>query len=189
MIDAVRRVVGHLDSGADRAFDRVRGRPVVDRAMYAASEVADFSLLWHLIGVARALRSRRDERAALRLSATLAIESVVVNGMVKSLFGRTRPPTSEPRPLRLRTPRSSSFPSGHASAAFCAATLLSDRSAIWPVWYGLAAVVASSRVHVKIHHASDVVTGAVVGVAIGRVARRAVPLDGMDQPDSLFGGA
>ena len=66
-------------------------------------------------------------------------------------------------------PLTSSFPSGHASAAFCAAGLLSEGSRLEPAYYALAAVVAASRVHVKIHHASDVVAGAAVGtVARGR---------------------
>ena len=195
MIDAVRRAVGRLDRTADRAFDRLRGRPVADRTMYAASELADFSLLWHLVGATRALGSRRSERAAVRLSATLAVESVLVNGLVKSLFRRTRPTTAEDRPLPVRTPRSSSFPSGHASAAFCAATLLSESSPAWPVWYGLAGIVAASRVHVEIHHASDVLAGAAVGIAIGRAVRRVAPLDrrapvnGMEPAPDRFGEA
>jgi undecaprenyl-diphosphatase len=71
---------------------------------------------------------------------------------------------------------SSSFPSGHASAAFTAAGILAEDSRAWPLWYLLAGLVASSRVHVKIHHASDVVGGAVLGIALGRMARRAWPL-------------
>ena len=36
----------------------------------------------------------------------------------------------------------------------------------------LGALVASSRVHVKIHHSSDVIGGALVGLAVGQVAKR-----------------
>ena len=39
----------------------------------------------------------------------------------------------------------------------------------------LAGVVASSRVYVKIHHASDVVAGAAIGVGLAAVARRVWP--------------
>jgi undecaprenyl-diphosphatase len=71
-------------------------------------------------------------------------------------------------------PKTTSFPSGHASAAFCAATLLSDgRTGTRKVaWYALAGTVAFSRVHVKIHHASDVIGGVAFGLVVGRVARR-----------------
>jgi undecaprenyl-diphosphatase len=168
----VRQAAARLDRAVDRLFDSLRGRPLADRLFYDASELADFSLLWHLIGVARGLRSDRHAREAVRLSACLGVESVLVNGLVKSLFRRARPVWREPRPRRLRRPRTSSFPSGHASASFCAATLLSERDRAWPLYYALAAVVAASRVHVKIHHASDTLAGIFLGLAIGRTFRR-----------------
>jgi undecaprenyl-diphosphatase len=80
-----------------------------------------------------------------------------------------------PRPHRIRNPTTSSFPSGHASAAFTAAGILSEGDPLWPVYYGVAAVVASSRVYTKMHHASDVVVGAAIGVTIAAVAKRAWP--------------
>ncbi len=70
----------------------------------------------------------------------------------------------------------SSFPSGHASAAFMAATLLSDRSRMKPLWYGLASIVAASRIHVRIHYASDVAVGVGVGLALGRLVRKLAPI-------------
>ena len=155
----------------------MRGNKTADRLFYAASELGDFSLLWHLVGVARGLTS--DERAdeAFRLSAVLAAESVLVNGVIKSFFRRTRPTwdAASPRPHRLRKPRSSSFPSGHASAAFTAATLLAEDDPLWPLYYAAAAFVASSRTYVKIHHASDVVAGAATGMILGRIARKVWP--------------
>lgn len=166
------RPVERLDIAVDEWFDRhLRGRPLVDRVMYTASELADFSLVWHLLGAAKGLRSDRDYRGAVRLSATLAVESTIVNLGLKSLFKRERPVPEFERPHHLRMPLTSSFPSGHASAAFCAATLLGDGDALAPVYFAVAALAAASRVHVKIHHASDVVVGAGVGLALGQVVR------------------
>jgi undecaprenyl-diphosphatase len=79
----------------------------------------------------------------------------------------------------LRTPSTTSFPSGHASAAFTAATVLSEGDPLWPLYYAAAAVVASSRTYVKIHHASDVVAGVATGMVIGRIARKVWPRGGM----------
>ena len=95
---------------------------------------------------------------------------------MKSVFKRERPIQDGERPYHLRLPLTSSFPSGHASAAFLAAALLSERSKVKPLWYGLAAVVATSRIHVRIHHASDVLVGAGVGLALGRLTRKVFPL-------------
>ena len=163
-----------FDDRFDGAFDGLRGNKTADRLFYAASELGDFSLIWHLVGAARGLTSDRRANEAIRLSAVLAAESVLVNGVVKSFFRRRRPEwlSETPRPHRLRRPRSSSFPSGHASAAFTAATLLAEDDPWWPMYYAAAAFVASSRTYVKIHHASDVVAGAITGIVIGRIARK-----------------
>ena len=114
----------------------------------------------------------RETIARLRLSAALLAEAVLVNGVIKSFFGRRRPVVAGRRPHTLRQPLTSSFPSGHASAAMVAAALLSRRSPWAPAYYALALVVALSRIHVRIHHASDVAAGIGVGAALGSIARR-----------------
>lgn len=171
------RRVGTFDRAVDGAFGALRGTHWPDRVMYGSSALGDFSLLWHLVGLGRALADPRHERAALRLSGALVAEQLVVNIGVKSLFRRSRPEWEQYRPRGLRRPRSSSFPSSHASSAFLAASLLADgRPGRAPAWYALAAVVASSRIHVKIHHASDVVAGAAIGLALAAVVKRIDPL-------------
>jgi len=128
---------------------------------------------------------RRDEVGGDRARAALdaprqgefsAIESVLVNLVIKSLFRRGRPQGEIERPHPLRRPRTSSFPSGHATSAFTSAVLLSEGDDLWPLYYALAVVVAASRVHVRIHHASDVVAGAAIGLALGHVGKRLAPL-------------
>ena len=167
-----------FDEQIDEWWQRLRGTPAVDRVFYMASEVGDFGLVWLTIGAAQAaLGPAAKTPVFLRLAGALAFESVVVNGGIKSLFRRERPEWGQHRPLSLRRPRTSSFPSGHASSAVTAAILLTDRATpLAPVYWALAAVVATSRVHVKIHHASDVIGGIAVGVAVGAAIRRFVPL-------------
>ena len=165
--------VDRIDGLIDEWWERWRGIEFADRIFYTASEVADFSILWHAIGVAKAI-VRDDPRIAIEFSVALGIESALVNGPVKALFRRNRPDHEKPRPHNLRQPRTSSFPSGHASAAMVAASLLSRRSRHPVLWYALALVVAVSRAHVRIHHASDVVGGAALGVGLGAIARRLV---------------
>jgi undecaprenyl-diphosphatase len=172
----LRSRIAAFDAVADAAFDRLRGNRVADRLLYGASALGDHSLIWFIVGTGRALGSSRRRRSAVRMAAALGVESVLVNVVVKSFFRRRRPPSSQPRPLPLRQPVTSSFPSGHATSAFCAAGLLSEDDRLRPIYYGLAVVVASSRVHVRIHHASDVVAGAAIGALLGRLGRRLVPL-------------
>jgi undecaprenyl-diphosphatase len=105
---------------------------------------------------------------------------LLVNVGIKSLFRRTRPPWDVDRPTQIRRPLTSSFPSGHATSAFAAAGLLSEDDPLWPLYYGVAVLVASSRVYVRIHHASDVLAGIPLGVALGRLGRRLAPLPGVE---------
>jgi undecaprenyl-diphosphatase len=177
-ISRAKHAVARFDQVVEARIDKLRGHVVVDKVMYGASELGDWSLIWHIIGVSQALLPGRDPMSAVRLSTILGVESVLVNGGVKSLFRRGRPTweSDDPRPHKLRNPRSSSFPSGHASSAFTAAGVLAaGGDPLWPLYYGVAVVVASSRAYVRIHHPSDVVAGAALGVGLGALANRLWP--------------
>ncbi len=149
-----------------------RGRPPRHRLFYGLSAVGDHGIAWHVVGVARALLGIDTWGGAVELSAALGVEAAVVNGPIKWLFRRVRPTHDGPRPHGLRTPRTSSFPSGHASSGMFAAALVARRSQVrWP-WYALGAAIGWSRVHVRIHHGSDVVAGYAVGAVLGAAANR-----------------
>ena len=177
--------VARLDDAVDRWFDdHLRGRRVADAVMYSASAVGDHGIIWLAIAGVQAVRRRNADwkRPLTRAVVGLACESALVNGPVKWLFRRSRPTHDQPRPRRLRQPRTSSFPSGHATAAFFGAALLRDDDPLWPLYYAAAVVVAASRVHVKIHHASDVIGGIAIGVTLGELVRRTFPL-AKESPD------
>ena len=171
-----REKIARFDDRVDSAFDKLRGNPVADRVFYSATNLGEHGLLWFMLGALRGLRSEHDWHAAVRVGAGVAAESVLVNLGVKSLFRRTRPPWETDRAFSIRRPLTSSFPSGHATSAFTAAVLLSEEDTLAPAYYAIAAIVATSRVYVKIHHASDVVAGAIVGALLGRLFRRLWPL-------------
>ncbi|MBH28560.1 MAG: hypothetical protein CL520_00045 [Actinobacteria bacterium] len=171
--------VDRIDDQVDQWWERWRGEPSVDRLFYIASNLGDFSLIWHIVGGLRALPPGRRPRTAVGFSALMGFESLLVNQGVKRLFGRVRPAEAADNPTshQLRQPLTSSFPSGHASAAFCASAFLSRRSALGPFWHLIAGVVACSRIHVRLHHASDVAMGAGMGLILGKLAERILPKD------------
>lgn len=164
--------VDRFDARADAVLEQFRGNATVDAVFRRASEIGDFSAVWHLVNVGRGLAVRRPDQV-VALAVALGVESLFVNQGVKRLFRRPRPTVSGDVRTPVRRPRTSSFPSGHASAAAFNATILTgwDRRRA-PLWWALAAVVGTSRAHVRIHHASDVVAGAVLGTVIGLIARR-----------------
>jgi undecaprenyl-diphosphatase len=171
-----REQVATFDARVDAWLDGHRSR-ALDRVFYSLSSAADHGMLWHAVGVAQAVRTRRAV-FALRFSAALGAESAITNGGVKSLFRRVRPTEhfehDEPLPYGMRRPITSSFPSGHAATAFMCASVLGKGRASAPGWFALAALVAGSRVYVRMHHASDVLAGAALGCALAPAARRFV---------------
>jgi membrane-associated phospholipid phosphatase len=171
----VQAAIVHFDAAVDRALDRFRGHAPTDRLFYTASELGDFSLLWHLLATARGVRRSGDLAGTLRIVGALGVESALVNGPIKSIFRRTRPVSDVPRPHRLRQPRTSSFPSGHASAATVFLIMASEDDPLAPLYLVAATTVAVSRIYVRIHHASDVVGGALVGTVLGTAMRRWLP--------------
>lgn len=165
--------VDRFDEQVDAILEKWRSSPNWGRLFSAASHLGDFSLIWHLVGAARGVTSDKRAQQALVLSVLLGAESLFVNQGVKRLFRRDRPTVSGDDRFDVRTPSTSSFPSGHASSAFFAAMILSTwggrRSA--PLWFAVASIVAISRAFVRIHHASDVIGGAVVGLGLGSLVR------------------
>lgn len=158
------------DAALDRALDRLRGNPLADRVFYTASQVGDFSLVWHVINVGLVLVGVRSFKQALRLALALGAESLLVNQGIKRLFRRKRPQSGDVHPHAVRTPSTSSFPSGHASSATLAATLLTkDHPSLAPLFWLTAAVVSLSRPYVRAHHASDIVGGVVTGSVLARL--------------------
>ena len=165
-------VVEEFDARVDALLEQLRGQPLVDAVFRRASDVGDFSLIWHVVNVTRGLIVRRPDQI-VALAIALGAESLIVNQGVKRIFRRPRPTVEGDDRTPVRRPLTSSFPSGHASAAAFNATILTafDRRRA-PLWWALALIVGTSRAYVRIHHASDVVGGLVVGVGLGLIARR-----------------
>jgi membrane-associated phospholipid phosphatase len=167
-----------LDLAIDEWVDRVRN-PALDPVFYGLSSAADHGLVW--LGIGSLVSARAGDPAiALRLGAALGVESALTNGPIKMCFRRVRPVLDEPHeplPYGMHRPVTSSFPSGHAASAFTAAVVLAG-GPLTPAYFALASAIAWSRVYVRLHHTSDIVAGAALGVALGVVARRVLPLHG-----------
>jgi undecaprenyl-diphosphatase len=89
-----------------------------------ATALGDFGMLWHIVGVVRAAADNTRIKQALILSALMGIESLILNQGIKPFFKRERPTVKGDTRFKIRKPRTSSFPSGHASSAFFAAVVL-----------------------------------------------------------------
>lgn len=161
----------NFDAYVDRRIEPLRNVRVVVWIFTVASAVGDFGLLWHGIGLIRAVGSMERLKDAAILSSMIGLESLILNQGIKQFFRRTRPTKGGDVRFAVRTPSTSSFPSGHASSAFFSALVLTHWVA-WPwivLFYIFALIIAASRVGVRIHHASDVLAGALAGTILGVV--------------------
>lgn len=112
---------------------------------------------------------RRGRIVAIATLVVVAISDQASANLLKSMFSRTRPPYVLESVRRLvDTTRSFSFPSAHAANSFAVASFISSfypRTRLW--LYLAAALVAYSRVYVGVHFPTDVLAGAVLGLAVG----------------------
>jgi undecaprenyl-diphosphatase len=86
---------------------------------------------------------------------------------VKVVVGRRRPA----REGQLTSTHSQlSYPSAHTATSVAGARRLSETLPAAPLWT-LAAALAGSRLHLRVHHPSDIVAGAALGGAIAELSR------------------
>jgi undecaprenyl-diphosphatase len=147
---------------------------VVDQIASVISAISDHGIgIVVLVGLG-VLTKRFSLRAALIALALVGFSSLGLSIGSKRLVKKERPDEPSPAAGFVRTPSSSSFPSGHTLAAATAAVAFPASALGVSVGLIGATGVAWSRVHVKAHDAVDVVGGVGFGIALGLILRRAV---------------
>ena len=150
--------------------------PVVDLVVGILNPVGSGLVPLALCGVVAALGHVRGW-SRLRSSATLGALAFVVAGLLeytlKHLVGRYRPDAAMPVLAAIGPTFAAdidSFPSGHATSVFAVATALADGCPrlAW-LFYAVAAAIAAGRIYLGRHYLSDVLGGAVIGIAVSAI--------------------
>jgi len=142
--------------------------PWLDPLMWALTVAGVLGLIWICIAGVMAAWAPRLRPAAWQVVVAVVLAQVVVDGVLKPAFARARPFTTSDT-VRVIAYRSTthSFPSGHATSSFAAATVLAFAvRRRWPA-FTLATLVAFSRIYVGVHYPLDVVSGALLGTGLG----------------------
>ena len=122
---------------------------------------------------------RRMRETALLVLQSWALSAGASEG-IKRLVGRERPNSTDTHDdFDFLGGNDKSLPSGHAVNAFSTAAVIAEQydDTVWvaPVAYGLAGLVAWSRLNDNAHWTSDLVLGAGLGYAVGKVVAHFSP--------------
>lgn len=174
--------------------DRYFTRELQDEARQANHELNRTATVFRLLGHPGGLflgsgiylgglaaDDRRTQDLGLHTVESILISSTIVTS-IKIVAGRARPRVSPDRARNFqlfrgwRNDEYQSFPSGHSSAAFAFAAIMSSETShswpesrwiIGPIVYGGAAFTGVSRIYNNAHWASDVLAGGAIGTLTG----------------------
>jgi membrane-associated phospholipid phosphatase len=149
-------------------FMRTRGHtPGVEKAAKALGKAGNNGAVWVAVGVVLAIFDGAHREAWL-ICAALGPIAIGLNYVVKLIVRRPRPVLEGLPPLG-GAPSSLSFPSAHATSSFAVATAMARVEPLGALAFALAFALALGRPYLGMHYPSDVLVGAVLGVALGLI--------------------
>jgi membrane-associated phospholipid phosphatase len=147
---------------------RTRGHtPGMESIAKALGKAGNNGAVWLAIGVVLALidPDRREEWLICALLGPLAI---VLNYGIKLAVKRPRPVLEGLPPLG-DAPSSLSFPSAHALSSFAVATAMFRVDPATAAALVVALAISLGRPYLGMHYPSDVLVGALLGIALGLI--------------------
>ncbi len=145
---------------------RTRGHtPALEGAMRVLGRAGNNGAIWLALNVVLAALDSSNREAWL-ICAALGPLAIGLNYAVKLLVKRPRPVLEGLPPLG-GAPSSLSFPSAHATSSFAVATAMTRVDEVGALAFALALALSLGRPYLGMHYPSDVLAGAVLGIALG----------------------
>lgn len=142
----------------------------LDGSMVTISWLGNSGLVWIILAVVL-FCIPKYRWAGVAVAYGLLCSLIFCNGILKPMVARLRPFAVNPMiELLIAAPTDYSFPSGHTSASFAAVIALwRSKEPLWVPAGILAVLIGFSRLYLYVHYPTDVLLGAVVGMASGWV--------------------
>lgn len=147
----------------------------MDAIMPFITQLGDAGLIWIILSIGLII-SKKTRKIGFVMIIALILNGIICNTILKPMLARIRPfDVNTAIKLLINKPRDFSFPSGHTSASFTAASVLFFRkSKLFVPSLVLAFLISFSRLYLYVHYPSDVLAGLVLGVLCGYIGHRAV---------------
>ncbi len=143
--------------------------PLLDSVMVALSLMVYHAAIWVVLAVLM-IASKDHRRPGIAILVSLLVAYVVVELVIKTFIHRERPYVAEDLTPIIVDSLSYSFPSGHTAYSFASATVITMYYGRWGVpAFVLASMVGISRIYLALHWPTDVVAGALIGIAVAIV--------------------
>lgn len=142
--------------------------PLVDSVAVFFAQYAGYGLLVFLVVLV--LWKRNYGVVLLQALVAAFISRGILVEVIRFFVHRSRPfdALSFSPLVQKLTEVSSSFPSGHAAFYFAISTVVFLRSKIWgSIFFAVSVLMGLARVYGGVHWASDILAGAVIGIASG----------------------
>jgi membrane-associated phospholipid phosphatase len=147
---------------------RTRGHsPSIERAATALGTAGNNGAIWVAVGIVLAIVDGSNREAWL-ICAALGPIAIGLNYVLKLIVKRPRPVLEGLPPLG-GAPNSLSFPSAHATSSFVVATAMTRVEPLGALAFILALALSLGRPYLGMHYPSDVLVGAMLGVALGLI--------------------
>lgn len=138
---------------------------ILDKIMIFLSTLGDNGYIWIAMAVLL-LAVKEYKKCSFAILLSLIFSLLICNVLLKNMIVRSRPCWEDPSIILLISiPKDFSFPSGHTSSSFAAATVLYyNNKKIGIIAYILAALIAFSRLYLFVHYPSDILGGIFTGI-------------------------
>jgi undecaprenyl-diphosphatase len=141
-------------------------RPWLDDVMLLASALGAAGFIWWITALITMVFPNK-RAPAFRMILAIVFTWGISEFALKPLFDSDRPFVLDPAITVIDAkPTTPAFPSGHAAMAVAGA-VAGSRMLPWSAWawWPLAVIIAVSRVYLGVHWPSDVLGGAILGLA------------------------
>ncbi|MBV4425721.1 phosphatase PAP2 family protein [Clostridium tyrobutyricum] len=143
---------------------------IMDKLMILVTSLGDMGIIWIAIAILL-IANKKYRHIGYMTVMAIILGAVFGEVILKHIFQRPRPFIAvHTLNVLISKPTSSSFPSGHTTAAFAAAGILSECFKKYGVaFWILAVLIAFSRLYLYMHYPTDVMGGIALGLICSRL--------------------